>query len=142
MDMAFTGPLEDRIAIRELHDTYADAGFRGDRQAWLDCWAQDCTWVTPFGELQGKDALAGQWDGLWSTLETLAFFAVVGAIEVAGDTARTRGYVRELAVMKEGPAQKIAGRYDDDLTYNEKLNPPFTGEDAEWVEAQIADRKR
>ena len=71
--------------------------------------------LEPFGELQGKDALAGQWDGLWSTLETLAFFAVVGAIEVAGDTARTRGYVRELAVMKEGPAQKIAGRYDDDL---------------------------
>ncbi|MCB2059532.1 MAG: nuclear transport factor 2 family protein [Novosphingobium sp.] len=113
--MAFTGPLEDRIAIRELHDTYADAGFRGDRQAWLDCWARDCTWITSFGERSGKEALAQQWDALWSTLDALGFFAIVGSIEVDGDTAVTRGYVREIAVMKDGPAQKIAGRYDDEL---------------------------
>lgn len=39
--MAFTGPMEDRLLIRELYDTYADAGSRGDREGWLGCFAED-----------------------------------------------------------------------------------------------------
>ena len=33
--MPFTGPVEDRNAIRELYDSYADASSRGDRADWL-----------------------------------------------------------------------------------------------------------
>jgi len=32
--MAFTGPMEDRLAIRELHDSYGDAVFRADGDEW------------------------------------------------------------------------------------------------------------
>ena len=39
--MAFTGPLEDRIAIRELLETYADAVCRVDAEAWGSTWAED-----------------------------------------------------------------------------------------------------
>ena len=52
--MNFTGPFEDRIDIRELHDSYADAGFRCDMELWLNCFAEDCVWITPFGEVRGK----------------------------------------------------------------------------------------
>ena len=32
--MPFTGPAEDRLAIRELLETYADAVTRCDAEAW------------------------------------------------------------------------------------------------------------
>jgi uncharacterized protein (TIGR02246 family) len=113
--MSFTGPLEDRIAVRELHDRYADAAFRGDKQAWLDCWAQDCVWITHFGEKRGHEQLAGQWDQLWETFAALAFFTTVGAIEVGGDRGTTRAFVREIMLPKAGTAMKIVGQYDDEI---------------------------
>jgi len=39
--MAFTGPFEDRLAIRELVDSYGDAVARNDAQAWGANWAED-----------------------------------------------------------------------------------------------------
>lgn len=113
--MAFTGTLEDRIAIRELHDTYADAGFRGDMQQWLDCFAEDCVWITPFGEMRGKDQLKGLWDQIWSTMGALGFFTVMGALEVEGDKAKGRAYIREIFLAKDGTMEKLVGRYDDEL---------------------------
>lgn len=113
--MAFTGPLEDRIAIRELNDAYGDAGFRGDMDAWLDCFAEDCVWITQFGEMRGKEQLAGMWNQIWETMGALGFFTVMGAIEIDGDRARTRAYIREIFLAKDGSMQKLVGRYDDDL---------------------------
>ena len=113
--MPFTGSLEDRIAIRELNETYADAGFRGDVDQWLGCFAEDCVWITEFGEMRGKAQLRGMWDQIWQTMGALGFFTVLGSIEVAGDTARTRAYVREIFLAKDGALQKLVGRYDDEL---------------------------
>ena len=42
--MPFTGPLEDRIAIREMYDSYADGANRMDRAMWLSVWANDAVW--------------------------------------------------------------------------------------------------
>lgn len=113
--MAFTGSLEDRLAIRELHDTYADAGFRVDREAWLDCWTEDAIWVTPYGEVCGKPALEAQWDLAMGPVEAIGFFAKVGSIEVDGDRAVTRAYIREIFKGKDGKLMKLVGRYDDRL---------------------------
>jgi len=113
--MAFTGPLEDRVAIRELHETYADAGFRADMQQWLGCFVEDCTWVTPFGEMCGKDALRVQWDQIWTRMGALGFFTVMGGMEVDGDRATDRAYIREIFLAKDGTMEKLVGRYDDQL---------------------------
>lgn len=115
MSMAFTGSLEDRLAIRELHETYADAGLRGDKQDWLDCWTDDCAWTTPFGEYQGKDVLSQQWDLLWQTVDALGFFTALGAVQVDGDRAATRSHIHEIFLSKGGSVQKLVGRYDDEL---------------------------
>lgn len=113
--MAYTGPLEDRIAIRELHETYADAGFRGDMQQWLDCFVDDCTWVTPYGEMKGKEQLKATWDQIFGNLAALGFFTVMGAIEVDGDSATDRAYIREVFHAKDGSMQKLVGSYHDEL---------------------------
>ncbi len=113
--MAYTGPLEDRIAIRELHETYADAGFRGDMQQWLDCFIDDCTWVTPYGEMKGKEQFKATWDQIFGNLAALGFFTVMGAIEVDGDSATDRAYIREVFNAKDGSIQKLVGSYTDQL---------------------------
>jgi uncharacterized protein (TIGR02246 family) len=113
--MAFIGPLEDRIAIRELHDTYADAGFRGDMEQWLGCFVEDCAWVTPYGEMRGKEQLKATWDQIFSNLGALGFFTVMGGVEIDGDTATDRAYIREIFLAKDGAIQKLVGRYDDRL---------------------------
>jgi uncharacterized protein (TIGR02246 family) len=113
--MAFTGPTEDRIAIRELHDTYADASFRGDMEQRLGCFIDDCICTNPFGEMRGKTQLKAMWDQMFSGLNVAAFFPVVGAIEVDGDRARSRAYIREVFLAKDGSIMKLVGSYDDQL---------------------------
>jgi ketosteroid isomerase-like protein len=113
--LSFCGPLEDRVAIRELYGTYADAAFRGDRQAWLDCWSQDCLWRTSFGDFAGKAAMGDQWQTIWANLKAMGFFVELGALEVEGDTARARSWCREILLLPDGRVQKVVGRYDDEL---------------------------
>lgn len=113
--MAFTGTIEDRIAIRELHDTYADAGFRGDKEQWLGCFADDCVWVTPFGEMNGKEQLEATWNQIFASLSALGFFTVMGSLEIDGDRATDRAYIREIFFAQDGSMRKLVGRYDDQL---------------------------
>ncbi|MFD2134425.1 nuclear transport factor 2 family protein [Novosphingobium resinovorum] len=71
--MQFTGPAEDRAAIRELMETYADAASRIDKAQWLDCWAPDAEWITSHAEVRGHEALSRTWDDLFATMEAMVF---------------------------------------------------------------------
>ena len=42
--MAYSGPFEDRLQIRELIETYNDAVFRHDVGAWENTWAEEAEW--------------------------------------------------------------------------------------------------
>ena len=110
----FSGPESDRLAIRELHDTYADAASRMDKQQWLDCWIEDAVWVTRQGDIRGHAALGASWDQLMQTMDAMAFFSMTGAIAVDGDRATARCHVREVARIN-GKVMKFAARYDDEL---------------------------
>jgi uncharacterized protein (TIGR02246 family) len=59
--MNFNGPCEDRLAIRDLLDTFADAQTREDEELWASCWADDAVWVTTQGEHRGKDKILAAW---------------------------------------------------------------------------------
>jgi ketosteroid isomerase-like protein len=113
--MSFTGPLEDRIAIRELNDTYADTAFRSDMQGWLDCFVEDCIWVTPFGEVRGKAQLTEQWAKIGETFAVIGFFSMLAAVDITGDRATARSYVREIAARHDGGLYKVVGQYEDEL---------------------------
>jgi hypothetical protein len=45
--MPFTGPNEDRLAIRELIDTYADATNLRDAELWGSLFDEDARWELP-----------------------------------------------------------------------------------------------
>ena len=111
--MAFTGPPEDRLAIRDLYGLYADASTRGDPEDWLACWTQDCQWNSHLFQRSGKTELREQWDLLWANFSKLAFLSEIGAIEVEGDRAKARSVAREIVRLNNGGLYKLVGRYDD-----------------------------
>lgn len=113
--MAFTGPIEDRLLIRELFGSYGDATTRCDVEAYLACWAEDGVRIAHGAECRGKAELRRHWTESWERLERMAFFTEVAAIEVNGDRATARSHCREIMILKGGDIWKVVGRYEDEL---------------------------
>ena len=113
--MPSTGPLEDRILIRELMSDYADAMFQCDLDAWLACFTEDCLWRGNNTEMRGLEALEASWPNLWNPLRRMAYFTEVAAIHVDGDRATARCYSRQIMFRKDDKVDKVAGLYHDTL---------------------------
>lgn len=113
--MRNSGPLEDRILIRELYSVYADASNRGDAEAWLSCFTGDGQWNSHIFRCAGHAELRAQWDALWANFAGMGFLSEIGPIAVTGDTARARSYAREIIRLSDGGLYKLVGAYDDHL---------------------------
>jgi len=111
--MTYTGSIEDRIAIRELLETYNDAVFRRDQEAWTSTWAEDAEWVLLGNSITGRDNIVQAWLGAMGTFSYVGFFASPGSIVVSGDTAQTRVYVRETLIETSGNKRNLEGLYED-----------------------------
>jgi ketosteroid isomerase-like protein len=112
--MISTGPAEDRLAIRELVESYNDAVMRFDRDAWAENWRDDATWDTGQGPLTGKDTIVPAWEQAMSGFSFVGFFASAGPITVDGDTAHGTWYQQEFLHQKDGGKLNITGQYEDD----------------------------
>lgn len=113
--MTNSGPMEDRLAIRELFGLYGDASCKGDADAWLELFAEDCEWNSHMFNRKGKADLREQWDQLWLAFDKLGFLSEVGWIAVEGETARASSQAREIIRLKDGGLFKLIGHYDDEL---------------------------
>ncbi len=113
--MISSGPIEDRLAIRELVDSYNDAVMRFDRDAWASNWTDDAVWSLPgMGEVAGKDKFVPLWQQMMAGFSFVGFFASAGPIVVTGDTAHATWYQQEFLHQKDGAKRRITGRYEDD----------------------------
>ena len=112
--MPFTGAIEDRLAIRELYDAYADGANRMDRAAWLAPWSDDAVWKTHYFEQKGIQAIGEKYDELMAPVTTTSFLTQICSIEVDGDTARARAIAQERLKMAGG-TYRLTGRYEDSL---------------------------
>ncbi len=114
--MAFTGSVEDRLAIRELLETYADAVTRCDADAWGACWADDAEWSLPdypeIGTTKGKPAIVAMWVEAMKHYPGLMFEAWPGSIEIDGDRAVMLSYTSEV-YDQNGATKRDRGRYED-----------------------------
>lgn len=113
--MNFTGPIEDRLAIRELYDTYADGGSRGDRDIWLSCFAEDARWKTHYFELTGLKAIAAKYDEIMGDVVDTKFFIQLGSIQIDGDSATARMQQDESLLFPDGSTYDLLGAYEDTL---------------------------
>ncbi len=113
--MISSGPLEDRIAIRELVESYNDAVMRFDGDAWADTWLDDSVWELPgIGAIAGKENFFPMWQQMMSGFSFVGFFASAGPIVVDGDTAQATWYQQEFLHQKDGGKRTIIGKYQDE----------------------------
>ena len=112
--MPFTGPLEDRIAIREMYDTYADGANRMDRDTWLSVWAEDGVWKTHYFEVAGRAAIAGQYDALMAPVTATTFLSQICSIEIDGDIAKA-SVIGQERLMMPGGSFRLTGLNQDRL---------------------------
>jgi ketosteroid isomerase-like protein len=113
--MISSGPLEDRLAIRELVESYNDAVMRFDGDAWAANWTDDATWSLPgVGELTGKDVFFPIWKSSMERFSFVGFFASAGPMTISGDRANATWYQQEFLHEKDGVKRSVTGRYEDD----------------------------
>lgn len=114
--MPFTGPAEDRLAIRELLEAYADAVTRIDADDWAATWAEDAEWSLPdypdLGTTRGRAAIKAMWIEAMKNYPGIMFEAWPGSIEVTGDTAVMRSYTSEV-YDQNGVTMRDRGQYED-----------------------------
>jgi ketosteroid isomerase-like protein len=53
--VGFSGPLSDRVEIRELYETYVDAVAMNDAELWASTWVDDCVWHIAGQTTEGND---------------------------------------------------------------------------------------
>jgi len=111
----FTGPMEDRLAIRELHETYGDGVVRFDAETWGSVWADDADWDFMGMELKGREAIVELWLGAMSNFDAVSFQCVPASIEVDGDKATSRCQTQEVLKGKDGTTRMLGGLYTDEL---------------------------
>ena len=114
--MVFTGPAEDRLAIRELLETYADAVTRCDAAAWGAVWAEDAEWSLPdypeIGTTSGRAAIVAMWVEAMKHYPGIIFQAWPGSIEIDGDRATVVSYTSEV-YDQNGVTKRDRGVYHD-----------------------------
>lgn len=114
--MAFTGPAEDRLAIRELLDAYAHAVTRCDAESWGATWAEDAEWSLPdypeIGTTTGRDAIVAMWVEAMKHYPGIMFEAWPGSIEIDGDRAKVVSYTSEV-YEQNGVTKRDRGVYQD-----------------------------
>ena len=113
--MAFEGPADDRLAIRELIDAYGDAVCRQDADAWVATWAPQGRWLIRGATITGHEALRATWVHAMAAYRFVSFAACPGAMLVAGDAAQLRVQTTEWLVPLDGPARLQHGSYEDAL---------------------------
>jgi uncharacterized protein (TIGR02246 family) len=111
----FSGPMEDRLAIRELNDMYLDAVLRFDPKDWGATWAEDAHWDLMGHAVDGRDAIVAMWQGAMGGLEAVCMMCTPVSIEVDGDKAVSRAVTQEFLKPKDGPTRAVGGAYDDEL---------------------------
>lgn len=110
----FSGPIEDRLAIRELHDSYCDAVLRTDPDDWGALWTEDAIWSLMGTEVVGRENIVNLWNGAMSAFDAVSFLGIPGSLKITGDTATGRYQTHEILV-ENGEPRIAGGRYDDEF---------------------------
>ena len=111
-----TGPIEDRLAIRELIETFAVGAMRIDLDIWGSTWAEEGSWKLP----SMNEPAVGKANVLATFKEKMAYVDYMSMIsfpydlKIDGDRATGKAYCRELIYPKNGGKLIVIGYFHDE----------------------------
>lgn len=109
-----TGATEDKLAIRELIESYHEAVIVNDPESWAANWCEDGRWDLGEGTMiTGRDAILEHWKTAMAVFDFVGMFGQPGSIRVQGDEATARWYTNELCRKTDGQMLRICGNYRD-----------------------------
>jgi SnoaL-like domain len=111
--MTFSGPVEDRLAIRELGDRYSDGVLHKDPKVWGATWAEDGIWELRGIRVEGRAAIVEYWIKAMEVIDVLGFLQQPGSIQVDGTSASARVNLYEWGRYKDGKAIHGLAYFDD-----------------------------
>ena len=108
------GPIADRLAIRELIESYNAAVIENDAAAWESNWCSDGLWSLGEGqEIEGREAILIHWQEAMEVFSFVGMFAQPKFISIDGDTAYAHWHTNELAKKSDGEMLRFVGLYKD-----------------------------
>jgi uncharacterized protein (TIGR02246 family) len=116
----FVGNEGDRLALRELVDTYSDAVMRYDADAWIDTWAEDGEWAFRGRTVTGKSQILSTWKAAMQDFRGVVFLCQPGSVVVDGDRASMITHTFEHLVLPDGTIKLQSGLYKDTAVRTEK----------------------
>ena len=124
--MAFAGPIEARLEVRELIESYANAVTQRNAAAWADLWENDAVWSMPdLGSgvtLSGKATIVSTWLELMSQYHgpaekprAFSFVSILGEMDIHRERGTVRSYSIEAYADASGRTVHLKGQYDDEV---------------------------
>lgn len=110
------GPIEDRLEIRELIETFAVAAMHVDVDLWGTTWAEEGSWKLPSMETaaKGKDTMLAAFREKMSYVDYMSMISFPHELVIDGDKATGKAYCRELIYPKAGGHVVVVGYFDDE----------------------------
>ena len=108
------GPIADRLAIRELIESYNAAVIENDAEAWGVNWSEDGLWNLGEGqEIVGREAIVKHWQEAMEVFSFVGMFAQPKFIYIDRDAAYAHWHTNELAKKSNGEMMRFIGLYKD-----------------------------
>ena len=108
-----TGPVADRLAIRELIESYNAAVIEKDAAKWIANWVDDGIWNLGGGNIEGKQRILESWLTIMAPYEYASVFAQPIFIQVADDKGMAQWHTNERLKLYSGDEMLAVGRYKD-----------------------------
>jgi SnoaL-like domain len=110
------GQLEDRLAIRELIETFAVGAMRIDADIWGSTWAEEGSWKLPSmaEPTMGKRNVVAAFKEKMGYVRIMSMISFPTDLVIDGDRARGKAYCQELIFPKAGGQRFTVGCFDDE----------------------------
>ena len=108
-----TGAVADRLAIRELIESYNAAVIEKDAAKWIANWVEDGVWNLGGGNIEGKDRILESWLTIMAPYEHASVFAQPIFIQVEEGDGTAHWHTNERLKLYSGDEMLAVGRYKD-----------------------------
>lgn len=107
------GAVSDRLAIRELMESYNAAVIEKDAAKWINNWVEDGVWNLGGGNIEGKDRILESWLTIMAPYEYASVFAQPAFIHIKADEGTALWHTNERLKLYSGDEMLAVGRYKD-----------------------------